>query len=109
MDLLDWKNTQPHHQQQKKVTYSLNFTLGNCKNPGLITVIVGYRMTPGAPERVVCQPRQQRQRENKKPVGIMSKTVRDVHHNFLIHFCDATARLRREDVNIRRQFFPLYL
>ena len=35
MDLLDWKNTQPLHQLQKKVTYSLNCTLGNCKKPGL--------------------------------------------------------------------------
>ena len=35
MDLLDWKNTQPLHQLQKKVTDSLNFTLGNCKNPRL--------------------------------------------------------------------------
>ena len=60
MDLLDWKNTQPLHQLQKKVTYSLNFTLGNCKNPGLITVNLGYRMLPGAPDRVVCQPRPQR-------------------------------------------------
>ena len=49
-DLLDWKNTQLLHQLQKKVTYSLNFTLGNCKNPGLVTVILGYRML--APSRV---------------------------------------------------------
>ena len=55
-DLLDWKNTQLLHQLQKKVTYSLNFTLGNCKNPGLVTVILGYRMLAGAPHRVVCQP-----------------------------------------------------
>ena len=51
-------------------------------------MILGYRMLPRAPDRVMCQPRQQR---------------------FLMHFCDVTARLRGEDLNTRRRCFPLSL
>lgn len=90
----------------EKGNIQLELYLKNCKNPGLITVILGYRMTPGAPEDTEsCA--NHGNNGSKKVRNQLVLSARASH--FLVHFCDVTARLRREDVNIRRRFFPLSL
>ena len=116
-DLLDWKNTQLLHQLQKKVTYSLNFTLGNCKNPGLVTVILGYRMLAGAPHRVVCQPLKSSSRPRATTTTTAVRKQKAIwyylHVRHVFWFISVTwlpdYDVRSEDVNTRRRCFPLSL